>query len=231
MKVWPFDEYARATGGHDIAARDLDAGLDVLRQIRAAVGEAMDVMVELHAVWHLPAAVRIAKAVEPFAPYWFEDAVKGDDLDAAARFAASTHVPVAMGETLAGRQAFASMIRLDAARILMFDVGWVGGLTEAKKVTTLAESHDLPIAPHDCTGPVVFTAGTNLSLNAPNALLQETVRAYYTGWYRDIVTELPTVSGGYVTAPAGPGLGTALRPGVAARQDARVRVTSAGDLH
>jgi L-alanine-DL-glutamate epimerase-like enolase superfamily enzyme len=229
MKVWPFDEYARATGGHDIAPRDLEAGLDVLRRIRAAVGDAMDVMVELHAVWHLPAAIRIAKAAEAFAPYWFEDAVKGNDLEAATRFAASTHVPVAMGETLAGRQAFSSMMRLGAARIVMFDVGWVGGLTEAKKVATLAEAHDLPVAPHDCTGPVVLVAGTNLSLNAPNAVLQETVRAYYTGWYRDIVTELPAVTAGSITAPGGPGLGTALRPGVTGRGDARVRVTSAAD--
>jgi galactonate dehydratase len=122
------------------------------------------------------------------------------------------------------------MIRLGAARIVMFDVGWVGGIGEAKKVATLAESHDLPIAPHDCTGPVVLTAGTNLSLNAPNAVLQETVRAYYTGWYRDIVTQLPTVAGGRISAPGGPGLGTALRAEVTARPDAHVRVTSERDV-
>jgi galactonate dehydratase len=230
MKVWPFDAYARPSDGHDIAPEDLDAGLDVLRRIRAAVGDAMDVMVELHAVWHLPAAIRIAKAVEPLAPYWFEDAVKGDNLEAAARFAASTSVPVAMGETLAGRQAFEAMIRSGAASIVMFDVGWVGGIGEAKKIATLAEAHDLPIAPHDCTGPVVLTAGTNLSLNAPNAVLQETVRAYYTGWYRDIVTELPTIVDGSITPPVGPGLGTALRPGLLERDDARTRITTADDL-
>jgi L-alanine-DL-glutamate epimerase-like enolase superfamily enzyme len=112
----------------------------------------------------------------------------------------------------------------------MFDVGWVGGLSEAKKIATLAETYDLPIAPHDCTGPVVLTAGTNLSLNAPNALLQETVRAYYTGWYRDIVTELPAVREGRITAPAGPGLGTALRPEVQDRADAHVRRTTLTDL-
>jgi galactonate dehydratase len=230
MKVWPFDAYAARSGGHDIAPEDLESGLDVLRQIRAAVGDAMDVMVELHAVWHLPAAIRIAKAVEPLRPYWFEDAVKGDDLEAAARFAACTHVPVAMGETLAGRQAFRTLIRLGAARIVMFDVGWVGGISEAKKIATLAEAHDLPIAPHDCTGPVALTAGTNLSLNAPNAVLQETVRAYYTGWYRDIVTELPGVVRGSITAPRGPGLGTALRPGVLDREDVRRWITTAADV-
>jgi galactonate dehydratase len=113
---------------------------------------------------------------------------------------------------------------------VMFDIGWVGGISEAKKVASLAETYDLPIAPHDCTGPVVLTAGTHLSANAPNALLQETVRAYYTGWYGDIVTTLPTVASGRITPPAGPGLGTALRPDLLQRPDAHVRVTSAGDL-
>ena len=204
MKIWPFDSYAHASGGHDISPQDLATGVGVIAQIRDAVGDQMDIHVELHAVWHLPAAVKIAKAVEPYAPYWFEDAVKGDNLDAAAQFAASTHVPVAMGETLAGRPAFAELMRRRAARIVMFDIGWVGGIGEAKKIATLAESHDLPIAPHDCTGPVVLTAGTNLSMNAPNALVQETVRAYYTGWYADIVTELPVVSGGADQPAAGP---------------------------
>lgn len=231
MKIWPFDSYALATGGHDIAPHQLAEGVAVIQQIRDAVGDAMDVMVELHAVWHLPAAVRIAKAVEPLAPYWFEDAIKGDNLDAAARFAASTHVPVAMGETLAGRNAFAALMGAGAARVVMFDVGWVGGITEAKKIATLAEAHDLPIAPHDCTGPVVLIAGTNLSVNAPNALLQETVRAYYTGWYGDIVTTLPTIADGRITPPPGPGLGTTLRPGLRDRDDARIVLTSAADLH
>ena len=69
-----------------------------------------------------------------------------------------------MGETLAGRQAFATMLQRKAARIVMFDIGWVGGISEAKKIASLAETHDVPIAPHDCTGPVVLTAGTALSI-------------------------------------------------------------------
>jgi galactonate dehydratase len=230
MKVWPFDSYAVASGGQDIAPAELAAGLAVLQQIRDAVGDEMDVMVELHALWRLPVAIRIAKAVEPFGPYWFEDAIKGDDLDAAARFAASTHIPVAMGETLAGRSAFSNMIRAGAARVIMFDAGWVGGVSEAKKIATLAETHNLPIAPHDCTGPVVFTAGTSLSANAPNALVQETVRAYYTGWYRDIVTHLPPVANGMITPLDGPGLGTALRSDLLGRPDASVRRTVLTDL-
>ena len=61
----------------------------------------------------------------------------------------------------------------------MLDIGWCGGVSEAKKIAAMAEAWHLPIAPHDCTGPVVLTASTHLSLNAPNALVQESVRAYY----------------------------------------------------
>jgi galactonate dehydratase len=230
MKIWPFDQYAAATGGHDIRPEDLAAGVGTIEQIRDAVGDAMDIHLELHAVWHLPAAVRIAKAVEPLNPYWFEDAVKAHDLDAAARFAAATSVPAAMGETLAGRWTFRRLMEAGAARIIMFDIGWVGGLSEASAIAALAESYELPIAPHDCTGPVVLTASTHLATSAPNAMVQETVRAYYRGWYGDVVTTLPTIADGQIAPPPGPGLGTALRPDVLARPDASIRTTTAADL-
>ena len=203
MKIWPFDQYAAATGGHDIRPEDLRAGVRAIEQIREAVGDAMDIHLELHAVWHLPAAVRIAKAVEPLNPYWFEDAVKAHDLDAAARFASATHVPAAMGETLAGRWTFRRLMETGAARIIMFDIGWVGGLSEASAIAALAESYELPIAPHDCTGPVVLTASTHLATSAPNAMVQETVRAYYLGWYGDVVTALPTITDGRIAPPPG----------------------------
>jgi L-alanine-DL-glutamate epimerase-like enolase superfamily enzyme len=87
----------------------------------------------------------------------------------------------------------------------------------------MAEAHQLPVAPHDCTGPVVLVASTHLSINAPNALIQETVRAFYTGWYKEILTNLPDIADGTIAPPPGPGLGTALLPGLEARPDAHVR--------
>jgi len=179
MKVWPFDPYAAATSGHDISPEDLRAGVSVIEQIRDAVGDAMDIHLEMHAVWHLPAAIRIAKAVEPLAPYWFEDAVKAHDLEAAARFAASTHVPAAMGETLAGRWTFRRLLDSGAAQIVMFDIGWVGGLSEASAIAALAESYELPIAPHDCTGPVVLTSDVCLLMeNLQKDILPSVALAY-----------------------------------------------------
>ena len=110
----------------------------------------------------------------------------------------------------------------------MLDLSWCGGLSEAKKIATMAEAYHLPVAPHDCTGPVVLAASTHLSLNAPNALIQESVRAFYTGWYKELVTALPEVKDGMIAPPPGPGLGLDLLPDLTARKDAVVRVSVAG---
>ena len=106
-----------------------------------------------------------------------------------------------------------STLRISRAiGVATVDVTWCGGLTVARKVADAAAAHGVPVAPHDCTGPVALTACTHLSTAAPNAILQETVRAAYLGWYRDLVTELPTVADGHITSLTGPGLGTALLP-------------------
>jgi galactonate dehydratase len=107
--------------------------------------------------------------------------------------------------------------------VVMLDLSWVGGISEARKIAAMAEAFQLPVAPHDCTGPVVYTASCHLSLNATNALVQESVRAFYTGWYRELVTELPRIENGFILPMAGPGLGTRLLPDVMERPDARVQ--------
>jgi galactonate dehydratase len=230
MKIWPFDPHAEESGGHHITQEGLRVALEPFRRIREAVGERMDVMVEFHSLWDLPTAQRIARALEEFEPYWFEDPLKADDLDALAQFARSTPVPVTASETLSGRSAFRELMEKGAARIVMLDVSWCGGIGEAKKIATMAEARHLPVAPHDCTGPVVFTASTHLSVNLPNALVQESVRAYYTGWYKELVTALPSVADRHVSPPDGPGLGTDLLPGLRERPDAHLRTSKLEDL-
>jgi len=138
-------------------------------------------------------------------------------------------VPFALGETVGNRFDLKRLLDTGAADVVMFDVGWAGGLSEARRLIALAEAYDRPISPHDCTGPVVLTAGVHLAVSSPNALLQETVRAYYTDWYRQLVTELPAIAGGYASPPTGPGLGLELQPGFESRPDARVRVTTSPD--
>ena len=226
MKIWPFDPAAEASGGHYISAPELDRALEPFRKIRSAVGDRMDIMVEFHSLWNLPTAIRIARALEPFDTFWHEDPIKMDALADLATYAAVSRAPVCASETLAFRQSFRELMEARATGIVMLDLSWCGGLSEAKKIATMAEAYHLPIAPHDCTGPVVLAASTHLSCNAPNALIQESVRAYYTGWYRELVTALPEVKDGIIAPPPGPGLGLDLLPGVASRKDAIVRASA-----
>src|SRR6266496_3319676 len=89
----------------------------------------------------------------------------------------------------------------------------------------MAETYHRPFAPHDCTGPITYVAGTHLCQALPNAMIQEGVRAFYGGWYADVVTVLPVVANGFVSAPEGPGLGTRLRPDFLERPDIVTRTT------
>jgi len=229
MKIWPLDPYAEATGGQSISLEDLRKGIEPFRKVREAVGDRIELMVELHSLWNLPSAIRIARALEEYEPAWFEDPVKMDNLDALARFAESTRVPTAASETLGTRWSFRELVEGAPIGVVIFDPAWVGGISEGKKVATLAEAWQLPVAPHDCSGPVEFAAAVHLSINAPNALVQESVRAFYTGWYRELVTEVPRVEDGWIYPLTGPGLGTELLPDVISRPDAVVCVSRLGD--
>jgi len=184
-------------------------------------------MVELHSLWNLTTAKRIFSALEEFDPYWFEDPVRMTNLDAVEELARYTRVPICASETIATRFQYRDLMARNAAGIIMPDLGWVGGISEAKKIATMAEAHHLPVAPHDCTGPVVWAASSHLSLHAPNALLQESVRAFYTGWYKELVTELPVVKNGMLSLSDKPGLGLELLPDLHLRADAIARNTSA----
>jgi L-alanine-DL-glutamate epimerase-like enolase superfamily enzyme len=226
MKIWPFDYAAEASNGCYIGADDLARAISPFEKIRKAVGNKMDVMLELHSMWNLTGAKQVFRAVEPFNPFWFEDPVKMNNLDAVAELARYTRVPITASETLSTRFAFRELMAKNAAGIVMLDLAWCGGISEAKKIATMAEAHHLPVAPHDCTGPVVLIASVHLSLNCPNALIQETVRAYYTGWYKELVTDLPRIENGFVYPMTKPGLGTTLLPDITKRRDAVVRRTS-----
>jgi L-alanine-DL-glutamate epimerase-like enolase superfamily enzyme len=227
MKIWPFDEAAEKSNGTYISNADLKKAMRPFEKIRKAVGDKMDIHVEFHSMWQLPAAIRIAKALEQFDPFWYEDPIKMSNLDALADYAHRTDVWVTASETLATRAGFRDLFQKQAVSVCMLDVGWCGGISEAKKIGTMAEAWALPYAPHDCTGPVMLTASVHLSLNAPNALVQEMVRAFYYDWYPTLVTQLPPVKNGQISAPPGPGLGLKLLPGVVKRKDATVRRTAA----
>jgi galactonate dehydratase len=212
MKIWPFDPHAEQAAGREISSSAMRVALEPFERIRKAVGDRMDIMVEFHSLWQLLPAIRIAEALAPYDTFWHEDPIRMDSLGSLKRYAERSRAPVCASETLGSRWAFRDLLETGVAGVIMLDLSWCGGLSEARKIATMAETWHLPIAPHDCTGPVVLAASTHLSLNAQNALVQESVRAFYSGWYNDIVTAVPMVSQGTITVPEGPGLGLELLP-------------------
>lgn len=237
MKIWPFDYIAhspgdwenwrnfrgvfdpnmRQIGGHTIDAADLKRGLEPFRKIRDAVGDRMDIMVEGHGFWSLPAAKKIARGLEEYQPYWLEDLMRADDLDALADLRRSTTTPILVSEYLTTRYEYRAVLEKNAADIIMIDPTWAGGITESKKIATMAETWKRPVAMHDCTGPFTLFAGLHLAINATNAVYQETVRAYLHITYPQLATEGVTVENGHILAPTAAGLGTALLPDVRTR--------------
>ena len=212
MKIWPFDRAAFANGGVGITTAQVQEGLRVFQRIRAAVGNEMDLMVEMHALWDLTSARQIIRAVETIDPLWIEDPVRMDDTRALRELASFTRVPLLASETLAPASTFSPLIASGAPGIVCFDPGWCGGITQARAICEMAAAAQLPVAAHDCTGPIGFVAGTHLSFWAPTAMIQETVRAYVRGWYADVVTDLPPIQHGRMMPLTGPGLGTRLKP-------------------
>lgn len=229
MKIWPFDVFAARSGGHMISLEDLKTGLEPFRKIRAAVGDRIEVMAELHSLWGQSAAIRICRALEEYGVFWAEDPLcKMDNVGGLADLRRQTRTAICGSETLAGAPSFANLLAADALDFVMLDVAWCGGLTEARKIAAIAEAHGKPVAPHDCTGPVTLVAGLHLALHAPTAIFQEVVRAYLSTWYREIVSGLPTVRGGMVLPADGAGLGMSLHPGLSVRTDAIVRTVGHG---
>ncbi len=227
MKIWPTDVFAAKTDGHHISLQDLKTAIEPVRRIRHAVGEEIDVMMEYHGLWQLPAMLQIAAALEDYAVYWHEDAVpmyQWADLQA---LKAKTRVRLAGSESLGTRAWYREAFTRGVIDVAHFDMGWIGGLTEGKRIASLADTFGRPIAPHDCVGPIQLVAAVHLVMNAPNALVQETVRAFYRGYYRDAVTKLPRIEQGYVYPMEGTGLGTALQPALLERPDCCRQVSRA----
>jgi L-alanine-DL-glutamate epimerase-like enolase superfamily enzyme len=225
MKIWPFDRFALAGDGRSIAMTDLRTGLEPFRRIRDAVGDRIEIMLEGHGYWDVTTAKKIAGAVEEYRPAWLEDMILAHDVDAIAELKASTSTPIIASEMLITRFQYRQLLERRAADIVMVDPTWAGGITESRKIVTLAESFGLPVAMHDCTGPFTFLAGIHLSLSAPNAIYQEHVRAYVRGWFNELVAEQVEIVDGHILPPTGSGIGTFLQPGVLERSDATVQIT------
>jgi galactonate dehydratase len=227
MKIWPFDDIARKNGGNHISAEEIRQGSEPLRLIREEFGDSIDVAIEFHGFWNLPCAKKIAAALEPYKPMWLEEMLPQDNLAAYGELADSTDIPLCLSERLFTRWGFREVLENRAASIIMPDISWCGGISEGKKIATMAETYYLPIAPHNCGGPILHYATAHLSANVTNLFIMESVRRHYSEEYDGLVTKkLVAGANGELPLPEGAGLGVELSSDVLTRKDAIVKRTS-----
>jgi L-alanine-DL-glutamate epimerase-like enolase superfamily enzyme len=143
---------------------------------------------------------------------WLEELMPSDNHKATRALRAATHIPLVTSERLITRFGFRPIIEGMAADIVMFDIDWTGGLTEARKIAALAATYQLPIAPHNPGGPVSHFITAHFCASVYNLFLMESVRAFYLTWFPDVLTQNLVPERGEFPLPPGPGLGTELRP-------------------
>ena len=211
MKIWPFDIYAEKNWGSEISDEDLNEGLKPLKKIREAVGNEMDIMVELHALWSPAAAKKIMEALKEYDVFWVEDPLYPDLLDEIGQLRGNSLPRIAHGETIASEHRVKSLTERKLIDFLTLDLSWCGGITSGLRMAALARENGVHIAPHDCTGPVGLLAGAHLSTADTNAAIQETVRSAFRTWYPHLVDGLPEIKNGAMEVPTRPGHGLSLR--------------------
>jgi galactonate dehydratase len=177
---------------------------EMIRGIREG-GPQFEICVEAHAKFNTGSAVRIAKAIEPYNPLFFEEPVAPEQPDAMAEVQRATSVAIAAGERIKSRLGLREYLEKQAFRILQPDAAHVGGITEYRKMTAMAETYFIPVAPHNPNGPVCLAAQLHLSAATPNFLIFEEGRTdalvckEWFGEWED--------SRAFFRAPEAPGLG------------------------
>lgn len=183
---------------------------EMIRGIRQG-GPAFDICVEAHGKFNIASAGRIAKMLEPFDPYFLEEPVPPENVDAMAAIQRSTNIPIATGEGLQSHFSFREALEKQAARILQPDVARTGGITAMKKIAAMADSHYVTIAPHNPNGPVCTAASMHVAASIPNFLIMEEGNRE-TSLYKDIFVNGWRHSLSEWNVPEAPGLGVDFSP-------------------
>jgi len=155
--------------------------------------------------------MQIARSLEPYGILYLEDPMLPDNLEAYASLARETSIPVCISERLSSRFRFREMFERRAVDVCMFDVTWCGGISEAKKIADMADTHKIPTSPHTGGGPLLWFASIHTATALTNFYIMESVYHLYNDLYPHFIQNVPVPEGGFVTAPEGPGLGVELR--------------------
>ena len=207
VKIWPYDSIARKNQGSFISPSEREQCLDWIKRIRNTAGNDFEIGIEFHTHWNLPAALKIAKDLEPYDVMWLEDIMGEDNMESYSILCRDTSCPVAVSERLATKFRFREVLDRKAADILILDIAWCGGISEAKKIVDMADAYYIPFATHNYGGCVLWMSSIHLGAAAKNCFITESSWEMYHNVYPYFIKNVPEPVDGYVSPPEGPGLG------------------------
>ena len=204
LKWDPFGSAYRSISG-----LQLREAIACIAAVREAVGDEVDLLIEAHGRFDVPSAVRIGQAIAAFRPLWFEEPIPPDNLDALADVRRRVPVAVAAGKRLYSRWDYRAFFEARCADFAQPDITHVGGLGELRRTAAVAETHHVPLCPHNPSGPVANAVSLQMAACCPNFEFLETM-SLDVPWRRDVAHEYSALSNGFVSIPDRPGLGVEL---------------------
>ena len=181
-----------------------------VRAVRQAVGSKIDVLVEMHRRLAPMHSVRIARSIEQYEPYWYEEPVLAENIDALATVRGEINLPVVTGETLYTKFAFREVFEKQAADIINPDVCNVGGILELKEIAAMAEPYFVAVSPHNYNSTTVGLGATiQVSATISNFLITEYF-VNFEEFAKSVMSSPFKVQNGYINLPKSPGLGVEL---------------------
>jgi galactonate dehydratase len=200
------------------------AAIDRVRQYREAVGDSVDLCIEVHRRLSPAEAIVLGNGIEPYHPMFYEDPVRPDNFDSMAAVARQVSVPIATGERIHTLEEFAMLLTRGAVQYVRPDVCLAGGLTHTKKIAALAEAFGVGVVPHNPLSPVSTAACLQLAACIPNFSLQEYPHDEGSSEKREVVDAAPIREGDSLLIPDRPGIGIELAPDAAERRPYRARL-------
>ena len=190
----------------------IDAMLERVDSIRRATGRGFGIAIDFHGRVHKPMAKVLAKKLEQFDPMFIEEPVLCDNLEAFPEIAAACNIPIATGERLFSRWDFKKLLSVGGVDIIQPDLSHAGGITEVKKIGSMAEAYDVALAPHCPLGPVALAACVQVDATCHNAFIQEQSMGIHYNQGKGVLDyvlnrEDYAFHDGFMNLPGKPGLG------------------------
>ena len=215
----PFLDDGRDAVYNETNVQKMTRAADRVRRYREAVGDEVDICLELHRRMSPAEAIVLGQEVAPYHPYFYEDPVLPDNMDSMAWVAEHINIPIATGERLLNIQEFSMLLRRNAVHFVRPCVCAAGGLSHAKKVAALAEAFNVQVVPHNPLGPVSTAVSVQLAACIPNFAIQE----YSNIESSEIVKKPVELKDGYLIVPDAPGIGVELQEDLEKRHPYRMR--------